>query len=213
MLAVCLMILFIVCLIIGFTHWQGNKWYLKRGVAAILGVAILAAFCFAFAVSCLGKTYSYSGFSAIMLTANFIPACFLIYQKTLWSDNDIKLLYEEVAKQIAKPDYKTKIEDPEYNERAELNSTIDMNRKQIEKHFKLYGIIAAFCYILTLVIYLVVIFAREIDSIKHLGIITPVFLLFSDLVILSLRDQPLSIDGKSSTKELEITDVIYSPAF
>ena len=212
-LAVCLLIFFIVCLIIGFAHWQGNKWHLKRGIAAIFSLAILACLVFAFAVSVLGKTYSFSGFSAIILTVNFIPACFLVFQKTLWNDNDIRLLYEAIAKDIAKPDYKTKIAQPNYDERADLKSTLVLNFKKSGRFFKLYGAIAALFYIITLVVYLVVILAREVNQTKYIGITTPVFLLFSDLVILSLREQPVSVDGKNSVKELQITDIIYSPTF
>ena len=62
---------------------------------------------------------------------------------------------------------------------------------------------------LTLIAYLIVVMVREDSSIKYLGITTPIFVILSDLVILSLREKPISVDGKSSVKELEITDVIY----
>ena len=73
--------------------------------------------------------------------------------------------------------------------------------------------IAASAYILTLLAYFVVVMIREDSSIKLVGITTPIFVIFSDLVILSLREKPISVDGKSSVKELEITDVVYDQAF
>jgi len=128
-LSVCFWITYPVCMIIGFTHWQSNKWYLKAGVAAIFGLALIFCVTFAFAVSCLGTTYSHSGASAIIFSVNFIPACFLAFQKTHWSDNDIKLLYKSIATEIALPDYNTKIAQPEYDEMADLKSTIEINKK------------------------------------------------------------------------------------
>jgi hypothetical protein len=78
-LAVVLIVFFIQALLLGFAHWEGNRWHLKTGVAGLFALAIFAAWAFGFALSCLGRTYSYSGFTALLFTANFIPACFLVY--------------------------------------------------------------------------------------------------------------------------------------
>ena len=58
-LAVFLSIFFITLVIIGFTHWEGNKWYMQRGTLAVFGIAVLSAWAFAFAVSVIGETYSF----------------------------------------------------------------------------------------------------------------------------------------------------------
>jgi hypothetical protein len=46
-------------MIIGFTQWEGNKWYLQRGTLALFGIAVFSAWVFAFAVSVIGETYSF----------------------------------------------------------------------------------------------------------------------------------------------------------
>lgn len=66
---------------------------------------------------------------------------------------------------------------------------------------------------ITLVVYFSVVFVRENNSYRYTGISTPVFLIFTDLVILSLRERPVSVDGKNSVKELQITDIVYSSTF
>lgn len=44
----------------------------------------------------------------MLFTANFFPICFLVYQKNLWEDNDVKLLFTSVATEIAAPNYNPK---------------------------------------------------------------------------------------------------------
>jgi hypothetical protein len=90
---------------------------------------------------------------------------------------------------------------------------IDENMKMSSRWYRLYAIVAGCVYVGTLVIYLIVVMAREPEQIKFIGISTPIFVIFSDVVILSLREMPLSVDGKSSQKELEITDIVYSTTF
>lgn len=68
-------------------------------------------------------------------------------------------------------------------------------------------------YVATLVVYLVVVLTREEDGLKFIGLTTPVFLIASDCLLLSLREKPLSVDGKSSLKEFKITDLVYSTVF
>ena len=143
----------------------------------------------------------------MLFTANFFPICFLVYQKNLWEDNDVKLLFTSVAAEIAVPNY-----NPADDERK-LKAIIDTNLKQSHQYFKLYSSIAILIYIATLVVYGVVVSVREETKIKCLGIVTPIFILFCDLVILSLREKPASIDGQTESKEMQITDVIYSSAF
>jgi hypothetical protein len=118
-----------------------------------------------------------------------------------------------VAKIIAAPDYKTKVNSAGFDERAELQYVLDSNRKQSSRFYTWFLVLAAIAYLATLVVYAVVLLVREDSKVKFLGIVTPIFILFSDLVIYSLREKPVSVDGKSSTKELEITDVVYSLEF
>jgi hypothetical protein len=83
-LAVVLSILFIHAVIVGFAHWEGNKWHLKFGIAFIFGIAIAACWFFAFILSCLIDYYSFHSYTALLFTANFIPICYLVYKKTTW---------------------------------------------------------------------------------------------------------------------------------
>lgn len=64
-----------------------------------------------------------------------------------------------------------------------------------------------------MVIYAIVVNIREAEGYKAMGVVIPIFVIFSDLVILSLREKPISVDGKSSVKELEITDIVYDSVF
>ena len=100
-LAVWLLILFISSAIIGFTHWRANKWRMKTGIMCLFGFALFIAWAFGFSISCLGKTYSFTGYTAMLFTLNFVPVCFIIYQKTIWQDRSIQLLFEDVATKIA----------------------------------------------------------------------------------------------------------------
>jgi glucan phosphoethanolaminetransferase (alkaline phosphatase superfamily) len=143
----------------------------------------------------------------MLFTANFFPICFLVYQKNLWEDNDVKLLFTSVAAEIAVPNYNPA------DDEQKLKAMIDTNLKQSNQYFKLYSSIAILIYIATLVVYGVVVSVREETKIKCLGIVTPIFILFCDLVILSLREKPATIDGQTESKEMQITDVIYSSAF
>lgn len=89
--------LFVQAIIIGFAHWEGNKWQMKWGIAILFAIAVGTAWAFAFALSCLGKTYSYTGYTALLFTLNFIAVCFLTYQKNVWYDLEVKHLFTDVA--------------------------------------------------------------------------------------------------------------------
>lgn len=125
----------------------------------------------------------------MLFTANFFPICFLIYQKNLLEDNDVKLLFTSVATEIAAPNY-----NPADDERK-LKAMIENNLKQSSQYFRLYAVVASLIYIATLVVYAIVVSIREETKIKCLGIVTAIYILSCDLVILSLRDKPVSIDG------------------
>ena len=143
----------------------------------------------------------------MLFTANFFPICFLVYQKNLWEDNDVKLLFTSVATEIAAPNYNPK------DDQQKLKAITENNLKQSNQYFRLYAVVASLIYIATMVVYGIVVSIREETKIKCLGIVTPIFILSCDLVILSLREKPSSIDGQTQFKESQITDVIYSSAF
>ena len=73
---------------------------MKTGVIILFGIAFVIAWAFAFAISCLGQTYSFTAFSATVFAINFIPICFLVHQKTIWQDFDIHLLFKYIATKI-----------------------------------------------------------------------------------------------------------------
>ena len=98
-------------------------------------------------------------------------------------------MFTSVAAEIAVPNYNPA------DDEQKLKAMIDTNLKQSHQYFKLYSSIAILIYIATLVVYGVVVSVREETKIKCLGIVTPIFILFCDLVILSLREKPASIDG------------------
>jgi len=60
-------------------------------------------------------------------------------------------------------------------------------------------------------VYTIILLIREDTQQKGLAFVTPIFLIFCDLVLLSLREKPAPIDSEAA--ETTVYDFVYSTAF
>lgn len=87
--------------ILGFVVWYGAKWNMSRAVAIFLSLGAFSAWLFTMTVSLESNNYTYSGASAILLSTNFIPACYILQKKTVWKDVPLYALFRALAEQVA----------------------------------------------------------------------------------------------------------------
>eukprot|EP00347_Sterkiella_histriomuscorum_P011682 403371513 len=73
--------LFVQCLFLGFANWYGHNWFLTKGSIALLISAGVFAALYCFVVIFLPDYFTYNGTTSIILSANYIIACYLIYTK------------------------------------------------------------------------------------------------------------------------------------
>ena len=99
---ICLTILFSTAVLLSFSAWYGSKWYMSRVVGALMGIAVLSGWLFALVTIFLGSNFSFTGTSATLLSANFLPACYIVYEKSTHNDIPIKRLFSTVAEKMAK---------------------------------------------------------------------------------------------------------------
>jgi hypothetical protein len=64
---------------------------------------------------------------------------------------------------------------------------------------------------MTFAVYTFILLIREDTQQKGLAFVTPIFLIFCDLVILTLREKPTSIESEAA--ETTVYDFLYSTAF
>ena len=88
-----LTILFSTSILLAFSAWFGSKWYFGKIVGALLAVAVLAGWVFVLVSSLIPKNFSFSGASAILFSANFLPACYIVHEKTTHKDIPLVKLF------------------------------------------------------------------------------------------------------------------------
>jgi hypothetical protein len=81
-----LTILFSTAILLAFSQWYGTKWSFNRIVGILLIVATLSGWVFVALTIIIPENFSFSGTSAILLSANFLPACYIIHEKTTHKD-------------------------------------------------------------------------------------------------------------------------------
>ena len=98
-----LTILFSTATLLAFSAWYGSKWYLGKIVAGLLIVAMLAGWLFVIVTILMPTNFSFSGTSAILFSANFLPACYIVHEKTTHKDIPLEKLFTAIAAKMAKP--------------------------------------------------------------------------------------------------------------
>ena len=99
--AIFLMIIFSTFTLLGGAIWFGGKWFVSKPVVAFLGLGVFSAWCFALTVALTPDNYSFQGVSAILLSTNFIPACYILQKKTVWKDIPLFALFKDLAKRMS----------------------------------------------------------------------------------------------------------------
>ena len=100
---VILTILFSTSILLAFSSWYGSKWYFGRVVGFLLGFAVLAGWIFVLVTTLIPANFSFSGTSAILFSANFLPACYIVHEKTTHKDIPLVKLFTAIATKMAKP--------------------------------------------------------------------------------------------------------------
>jgi len=98
--AIFLMLMFSTFIILGALIWYGNKWYVSKVVVVFFALGTSSAWLFTLIVSLTDENYTYSGVSAILLSTNFLPACYILYKKTVWKDVPLYALFKMLAYKI-----------------------------------------------------------------------------------------------------------------
>lgn len=194
--AIFLMIMFSTFVILGMVFWYGAKWHVSKAVIVFLSLGAFSAWLFTLTVSLTEKNYTYSGASAILLATNFIPACYILQKKTVWKDLPLYALFRALAKQISNQteDEHLKLMDLTPVQRrdkanASMRQTLIQITEDENSSLKCRLIIVSVIYFVTMAVYLGVFVAKEDDdTIRGLALLNPVFILASDIVIISLRE-------------------------
>lgn len=97
-----LTILFSTSTLLAFSQWYGTKWSFNRIAGILLIIATLAGWVFVALTIFLPSNFSYSGTSAILLSANFLPACYIIHEKTTHKDIPLQKTFTQIAEHMAK---------------------------------------------------------------------------------------------------------------
>ena len=180
-LAVIFGVLFTTFWVMGFVQWFGTRWVeFNWAIGALFILVALCSWAFALSVALLPAAFSYTSTTATLFTVNFLPACYMVYQKTLWNDIALRGLLFEVSKRL---EHKEKALD-----NAELDQILVENKKANNSTVRCRLGLAIIVYIIPLVIYGIVIYGAMDDGLKLLGVINPIFILAMDFVLLSLRE-------------------------
>ena len=99
--AIFLMIMFSTFVLLGAVVWYGAKWHVSKAVIALFSLGAFSAWLFVLVVTLTKENYTYSGVSAILFATNFLPACYILYKKTVWKDIPLYGLFNGLAKQVA----------------------------------------------------------------------------------------------------------------
>lgn len=187
---VILMVLFSYTALLGVSQWYGAQWDLSRLSKVFLAIAGICGYFFALTVTVFPKTYSFSGATATLFSANFLPACYLVHKKTEWKDINLRHLFFRIAARLAKlkPGSNKDDKASQEEEQNAFKAILAENDESIKKDFKYQVIASAIAYIVPLAIYAAVLLIYQEDEGKGLAVVTPLFIVFSDIVILSLRD-------------------------
>ena len=95
--AIFLMLMFSTFILLGALIWYGNKWYVSNVVIVFFALGAFSAWLFTLTVSLTNDNYTYSGVSAIIFSTNFLPACYILYKKTIWKDVPLRALFKRLA--------------------------------------------------------------------------------------------------------------------
>ena len=99
--AIFLMITFSTSVLLGAAIWYGAKWNQSKFVIFLFGLGAFSAWLFTLVVALTEENYTYSGVSAILLATNFMPACYILYKKTVWKDVPLYALFRGLASHMA----------------------------------------------------------------------------------------------------------------
>ena len=99
--AIFLMVMFSTFVLLGSVIWYGAKWFVSKGVIIFFGLGAFAAWVFTLTVALTNANYSFQGVSAILLSTNFIPACYILQKKTVWKDIPLFGLFKNLAKSMS----------------------------------------------------------------------------------------------------------------
>ena len=105
-----LTVLFSTAILLAFSSWYGSKWYFGKIVGALLVVAVLAGWAFVFVSTLIPKNFSFSGASAFLFSANFLPACYIVHEKTTHKDIPLVKLFSAIATKMAAPKVNNAVE-------------------------------------------------------------------------------------------------------
>lgn len=194
--AIFLMIIFSTFTILGCIVWYGAKWHVSKAVIIFFVLAGLSAWLFALSVTLTENNYSYSGVSAILLATNFVPACYILQKKTVWKDVPLYGLFRRIAKKMSlktEADQNRLLDMTPVQRRqqaeTELNEHLSKALNEGNRSLRCNLTIAAVLYLISMGTYLGVFLAKEEDdTISGLALLNPLFILCSDIVILSLRE-------------------------
>ena len=204
---VILTILFSSSILLAFSSWYGSKWYLGRIVSTLLAFAVLAGWVFVLVTTLVPANFSFSGTSAILFSANFLPACYIVHEKTTHKDIPLAKLFTAIATKMAAPkaneleDHspdETRLQKQE-KEQKELDVIVGGLMEGENRYYWWRIAVSVVFYVIPLLAYGIVISANEEASLKGLGLQTPLFLIFSDLVIFTLREQSISFRSEGGS--------------
>ena len=99
--AIFLMIMFSTFILLGAVQWYGAKWFVSKAVIVFLALGAFSAWLFTLIVALTEENYTFQGMSAILLSTNFIPACYILQKKTVWKDIPLFGLFKQLAKQMS----------------------------------------------------------------------------------------------------------------
>ena len=143
-----------------------------------------------------------------------------MHEKTTHKDIPLVKLFSAIATKMAAPKAAgaaeqvkemTRLEKQE-KEQAELDSIVS-GLMEGENRFYWWRIaISVIFYVIPMLAFGVVISANEESDLKGLGFQTPIFLMFSDLVIFTLREQSISFKSEDSSTQFFIYDTLFQSA-
>jgi len=99
--AIFLMIMFSTFVLLGAVIWYGAKWFVSKAVVVFFGLGAFSAWLFTLTVALTEENYTFQGMSAILLSTNFIPACYILQKKTVWKDIPLYALFKSLAKSLS----------------------------------------------------------------------------------------------------------------
>ena len=174
---VTLTILFSSSILLAFSSWYGSKWYFGRIVGTLLAFAVLSGWIFVLVTTLVPANFSFSGTSAILFSANFLPACYIVHEKTTHKDIPLGKLFSAIASRMTEPKEdgtegepeETKLQKQE-KEQGELDLIIDILMEGENRYYWWRIAISIVFYLIPLLIYGIIIGTSEETSLKGLGL-------------------------------------------